>query len=252
MEVETLSCAVNEALSLKLMPTEQCNFRCITCLEDSSLGRMPESVVLGVKNLINAHLPEIKYLFIDWMGGEPLIAKDIIYDISDYILSAINKPGIKYVSTLSTDGFQLNVDTFKQLLSKEVRSYQIFLDEPIGKYRKTKHRIEGFGSFAQIWHNILSMKAVDDDFKIMIKIPVTLGNYSTLRELCENITKEFDDDQRFSVSFRVVDNHGVGTDGNLTKILQEIKELTGVDIYSLSPRPNNIVIRTDGTITREA
>lgn len=251
MKAKLPSCLPEETLSLKLMPTEQCNVRCMTCYEDSSVGRMSKKVIQGIKKLITSRLPEIKYLSIEWLGGEPLMAQDIIYDISDHILSVMNNLNVQYVSGMRTDGLQLKADTFKQLLSKEIRSYQISLDASTGKHIQTKHKIDGYGSFGQIWHNLLSMKKVDDDFKIMIGIPVTYGNYSTLRELCEHIKKEFYDDQRFSISIKVIKNHEVENTETLTNRFQEINKLIGVDQSDSSchKSPNNIVIRADGTIT---
>lgn len=193
----------NQSLSLKLIPTEQCNFRCVTCYEDPSIGRMSKKVINKIKKFIDVHLPNIKHLSVDWHGGEPLIAKDIIYDISDHILTGIKGRTIHYVSRMMTDGFQLNLNTFKKLLTKEVRNYQISLARPTGK---AKHKINGYGSFGQIWHNILSMKEVDDEFKIMIRIPVTSENSPSLKEFCELIKKGFSNDQRFSICLESINS----------------------------------------------
>lgn len=215
----------HRALSLKIILTEQCNFRCATCYENLSLARMSKRVAQGIKNLITAHLPNIKYLSVDWLGGETLIATDIIYDISDHILTEISGREIHFVSGIATDGLQLRVNTFKKLLSRGVKDYQIILG---GVLNKANHRINGSGAFGQIWYNLLSMKEVDEEFKMMINIPVTSENDSECRAFCELIKEEFSGDQRFGVLLKAIGNPG---------------EING-RVY-----PNAIVIRSDGALT---
>jgi len=216
----------HRALSLKIIPTEQCNFRCTTCYENLSLARMSKKVVQGIKSLINAHLPNIKYLSVEWLGGEPLVATDIIYDISDHILTETRGRDIHYVSGITTDGLQLRVNTFKKLLSKGVKEYQIILG---GVLNKANHQINGSGAFGQIWHNILSLKEVDEEFKMMINIPVTSENDSECRAFCGLIKEGFSGDHRFSIMLKPIVNPG------------EI-----IDRFS----PSAIVIRSDGSLTK--
>ena len=42
----------NRRLTLILMSTEKCNFRCAYCYEDFAIGKMKKEVVNGICNLI--------------------------------------------------------------------------------------------------------------------------------------------------------------------------------------------------------
>lgn len=270
MKAETIaSCLTNQALSLILMPTEQCNFRCTYCYEDFSIGRMSKEVIQGIKNLISIRIPEIKYLSVEWFGGEPLVARDIIYEISDHILAGINKRNINYLSGMTTNGFQLGTNTFRKLLSKGVKGYQISLDGPKDIHNKTRRRIDGSGSFDQIWKNLLLMRDVDEDFKIMLRIHVTPENYFSIRKLCELIKKEFSNDKRFGVFFKPIENLGGKNGGSFgvlkgqtrENILKELHDFLGPE-KNFSPldkpepyicyaaKPNNLVIRANGTLAK--
>ncbi|MFM6074868.1 MAG: radical SAM protein, partial [Dolichospermum sp.] len=74
----------DKAFELIILPTEQCNFRCIYCYEDFSIGRMKPEVISGIKALLDKRSSKLNFLNLSWFGGEPLVAKDIVLDISEY------------------------------------------------------------------------------------------------------------------------------------------------------------------------
>ena len=103
----------------------------------------------------------------------------------------------------------------------------------------------------------------------MLRIHVTPENYLSLRELCGLIKKEFADDHRFGVFFKAIENLGGENAGSFDvlkgqarkNILQELTDLVGpaknfspldnVEPYiCYAAKPNNIVIRANGTIAK--
>src|SRR5918992_3673907 len=71
-----------DRLSLIIMPTEKCNFRCIYCYEDFARGRMPAAVQRAVLRLVEREAPSLRTLRISWFGGEPLAAVEVIEALS--------------------------------------------------------------------------------------------------------------------------------------------------------------------------
>src|ERR1041384_6711550 len=69
---------------LIILPTEKCNFRCTYCYEDFSIGKMKLETRESIKKFIKKRAPLLDKLNISWFGGEPLLAKDIVLDISSY------------------------------------------------------------------------------------------------------------------------------------------------------------------------
>src|SRR6266851_4736219 len=78
-------------LSLILLPTERCNFRCTYCYEKFKQGGMRNEVVQGVKSLLSRRIPTLHTLNISWFGGEPLLSLPIIEDLSHHIVDSINQ-----------------------------------------------------------------------------------------------------------------------------------------------------------------
>ncbi len=69
-------------LSLTFLTTEQCNFRCKYCYEDFEKGKMKDEVVNGVIRYLKKNLSSYSGVSIDWFGGEPLLALDVIEKFS--------------------------------------------------------------------------------------------------------------------------------------------------------------------------
>ncbi|HLD16534.1 MAG TPA: radical SAM protein, partial [Coxiellaceae bacterium] len=150
-------CLSNQQLGLILMPTEKCNFRCTYCYEDFSIGKMPINVVEGIKQLLNVRAPELKTLNIEWFGGEPLAAKNVVYDISEHAHHLKRDyPYLQYSGSMTTNGFNLAPRTFEKLIRYDVRSFQISLDGPREWHNQTRKRINGGASFDVIWNNLKS------------------------------------------------------------------------------------------------
>lgn len=268
MKTEILAeCLNNNNLSLTLMPTEQCNFRCTYCYEDFSIGRMNNEVIRGIKNLLSIRIPEVKNINIEWFGGEPLSAKDIVYEISEHIQNEIKGREIHYSAGMTTNGFRLTQNTFRKLLSKGVKSYQISLDGPEKIHDKTRLRIDGSGSFQVIWNNLLALKEIEDDFYITLRIHVTPENYTYLKELCDLINTNFSNDKRFGIFFKCIENLGGSNGGTFDvlrgeqrkQILEELHSISGINntesnsekpYVCYASKPNHLVIRANGSIAK--
>src|SRR6476659_3478010 len=93
-------------LHLILMPTEQCNFRCLYCYEDFSAGQMKRSVIEAVKALLARRITSLDLLSLEWFGGEPLLAWPIIVEIQKCALDlAQGHPEVRLVSSMTTNGY---------------------------------------------------------------------------------------------------------------------------------------------------
>jgi len=57
-----------------------------------------------------------KYLSIMWYGGEPLLHKNVIYDLSEKFTSFCIKNSIAYSAAIVTNGFLLDSETAKKII----------------------------------------------------------------------------------------------------------------------------------------
>lgn len=263
-----ISLVSNRYLELILLPTEQCNFRCVYCYEDFSIGKMKANTVSAIKYLLQNRAAELDVIKISWFGGEPLAAKDIVLDLSEFA-QALTKshPNLRYISGMTTNAFLLKPDLFMRLVNLGINHYQISLDGTPSMHDKSRIRSNGGETFYKIWQHLLAMKATDLAFNVIIRLHLTPDNVSNMTELVEILKSEFAYDPRFSVFFKAIENlggpnsgsfktlHGQDKAGILKQFQQQLAgKLTANKIDANEPyvcyaaQTNSFVIRANGRI----
>lgn len=195
-------------LELILYPTEQCNFRCTYCYEDFLLGKMSAATIAGIKQLISGRTPNINHLQLSWFGGEPLAAKDVIYEICEHAQRECIQRGVLLTGHLTTNGYFLDVATAARLQSLGQGTYQISLDGYGADHDRTRKLMSGGGTFERIWANLLALRDSDIAFHIMFRIHLTVDNLASIETLAHAMRQQFLHDKRFSVFLKTIENLG--------------------------------------------
>jgi uncharacterized protein len=257
-------------LNLFLLPTERCNFRCTYCYEDFNIGRMRPAVSAGVKALISTRFSELHTLEISWFGGEPLVAKSIIEDISLHIKHLGKSKLINYKANITTNGYLLDLATATRLRELGITFYQISLDGPPEVHDVSRVRTDGSGTFARIWSNLLDLKKSSLDIKIVLRVHFSPETYKSLDSLIDAINHEFGGDDRFAVFFKAVERLGGPNDSSIPTFNLEQKnhvknqlidkidrslqtyDVTGsCETYiCYASKPNSFVIRANGDVAK--
>lgn len=206
----------NRLLHLILLPTEQCNFRCVYCYEDFTAGEMPRSVVDGVKALMARRIANLDILSLSWFGGEPLLAWPIVEEIQSFAGDLVREhPTVRMTSSMTTNASLLGRQRFDRLLELGVRRFQISLDGSPSAHDTTRRRAGGGGTFAQIWQNLLMMRASREDFQALLRLHVTSENRGAVLELLAMLAGELGGDSRFPVAFKAIRRWGGPNDAQL-------------------------------------
>jgi uncharacterized protein len=271
-QLSKIGAASNKRLQLILMPTERCNFRCTYCYEDFKAGRMRPETVSAVKRLLQERASDLETLTITWFGGEPLLAQDIILDVSRYAISlAAQNSRLEYQAGMTTNGYFLDYETAKVLAECGVRDYQISLDGPQEVHNQTRLRADGEGTYEQIWSNLIAIRNSSLPVKVLLRIHFLANTARLLDPLIEEVKKKLLDDSRFSVTFKAIGRWG-GANDALIQIVSEndeertIRSLTRTlfrenmsspqnmslldDYVCYASRSNSLVIRSNGDIAK--
>lgn len=203
-------------LHLTVMPTEQCNFRCVYCYEDFAAGEMPRSVVEGVKALMARRIADLDLLSISWFGGEPLLAWPIVEEVQSFACDLVrDHTQVRLSSNLTTNGSLLTRRRVVRLLEIGVRRFQISLDGAPQAHDLTRRRRGGGGSFAEIWQNLVRMRDTQETFEALLRLHVTCENLEAVYELLAMLAQEFAGDKRFPVMFKAIRRWGGANDAAL-------------------------------------
>jgi uncharacterized protein len=265
----------NKKWFLILLPTERCNCRCQYCYEDFALGKMSASVVAAIKKLIQYRTSnnELKHFTLAWFGGEPLLAKEIIYDLNEFTQNLSNNgKNFNFLSDITTNGYLLTLPVFTKLVTLGATQYQIALDGPQKLHDQTRPLANGQGTFDTIWANLLAIKESKLKFEIILRLHVHANNYKQVPALIDKIKTTFNNDKRFKVFIRKVSQLGGPNDNNQNLFPpdksweKEIPKLCdslgdGIEQWKLNTKehgqyicyasqPNAMVIRSNGTLAK--
>jgi uncharacterized protein len=194
----------DQRLQLILMPTEQCNFRCVYCYEDFARGRMRPDVIEGVVSLVQREAPRLKALSVGWFGGEPLSALDIVDDVSRRLLAICEEHGVRYDADMTTNAYLLDDERMQRCFSAQVSKFQITLDGPAETHDKLRVLAGGAPTFERILGNLLRLRDATSPFHVRLRVNFTPETAPHMPRFLEFLGRNFGADPRFSISFHPV------------------------------------------------
>lgn len=200
-------------LSLVLLPTEQCNFRCKYCYEDFKRGRMSAETQNSIVKFVKANIHKYRALNVSWFGGEPLLALDIIQSLSEQFINICKNHRVPYFSHITSNGYLLDAKTFKILYDLKVLSYNITIDGIRETHNQQKPLANGQDSFDTVIDNMLEIKerVKNQLFKINIRTNFTKEIYGSLEKYVDFFYDKFGNDKRFSFFVRPAGDWGGNT-----------------------------------------
>ena len=135
-------------LALTIAPTLECNFKCIYCYETPKKGFMSDVVQNSLIKMIKRKVDTgIDNLAITWYGGEPMMAKGVIYNLSERILSICNEKNVQYDAFIITNASLMNDDDIQKLKKYHVSGAQITIDGPPDVHNSRRINKSGKSSF---------------------------------------------------------------------------------------------------------
>lgn len=200
-------------LGLVIAPTLACNMACEYCYEPSKQDRMTASVIESIIKFVEQRAAGLGHLDITWYGGEPLLAMDVIEDLTETFLDLSKEHRFDYAASMISNGYLLNKQNVDRLVELKVRTVQVTIDGPSETHNKKRPLKNGQGSFSTILENIdyastrmgVGVRVnVDQSFSIQIvaelleelkarelerKIGVYFGQLEPSTSVCANIAE---------------------------------------------------------------
>ena len=187
-----ISCGHLQDVSLTICPTMGCNFDCPYCFEEHRAGKMSQEIQDEVIDLADKMLTSFgaKELDITWFGGEPLLAANVIDNLSRRFIDLADSRNVSYKANIITNGYLLNRENIDLLERSRVKVAQITLDGLGEEHNKTRHLAGGQGTFDRIVGNIRDNRM---PFAVNIRHNVhqdNLDQMEKLRSFVDQLAKE--------------------------------------------------------------
>ncbi len=144
------------SVRLTICTTMKCNYQCDYCMEGcykntDMTEETLQDMFLYIENELNRH--NLKHFHIQFFGGEPLLRKDIIKRISNFVIPLCDSKGISYDADIITNGYFFDKETSEELKLLRVVHAQITIDgfednyiairkAPQDAYKRVIHNIE--------------------------------------------------------------------------------------------------------------
>lgn len=177
----------NDQYSLTIAPTLKCNFECPYCYEKGiDNPTMSDEVVEKTKILIEELSKVNNALQIAWYGGEPLLAFDIIKDLSQ---QAINQFEDRYSASIVTNGYLLTEEKVKCFEELRIRFIQITIDGPPDIHNRMRKLPNGKDTFHVILKNITTAFEINPNIQIVIRVNTDKNNIDRTDEILDHLSK---------------------------------------------------------------
>jgi uncharacterized protein len=259
------------AFNIIALTTDLCNFSCEYCYETHERGAMRRGVVEGLKKLVEGKAPTVRRLSVSWFGGEPLVAQNVIWELSRSFIDSCSKAGSSYSADITTNGYLLSPATVNRLLASQVRRIQVTIDGAESSHNRNRHLVGGGGTYRRIVDNLKHMRTLADDFHVSIRVNFNDESIPTLGEFFDEISTLFGGDPRFGLYMRPIGKWGGPNDSQLsvcdpkesklieTRLTTDYAGLGALDKVvktALNPhgrvcyasKPSSVIVGPDGTI----
>ena len=171
-----------DTVALTLCTTMRCNFDCPYCFEEHNGIDMSEDVRRDVTSLAERMLGFFgaKKLRVIWFGGEPLLAQDVIWDMTARFRALAARFDASYGAHIITNGSLLTQETVDRLAENGVQNAVIALDGVGSAHDRTRHFKGGAPSFARITENLRTLRI---PFPVSVRHVITADNLDQIEPL---------------------------------------------------------------------
>lgn len=216
-------------LEFTILASTDCNFKCQYCYEQFAPQTIDHQFIEKFLLYIEKNISYYSSVFVDWFGGEPLLAKNQILMISSELKTICRKNKKSYLSSITTNGYDLDYDSFVELLNQNILFYQVTIDgnkKTHDKYRPLKN---GKGTYERIIKNLIDIKLHAPSyrtFRIVIRNNVSKRNQKECEEFSIWFNDFFGEDKRFQLfQFPIKDWGGHRIEKMKEDLFQEIEPL---------------------------
>lgn len=178
----------DQVFNLMIIPTMDCNFRCVYCYEEHKKQYMDLDTADKVLAFISKNVPRVKRLRVAWFGGEPLMGLDTIKYLTKKINSICDENNVKYSAMMTSNAYLFNEEIVSQMSDLKIDCVQITVDGMREYHNKKRPHVNGENTFDVIMKNIILL--LKNNISITFRINIDENNKNHIEEIFDIIPKQ--------------------------------------------------------------
>jgi uncharacterized protein len=213
-----------DRLSLIILPTDNCNFRCVYCYENHKNNRMSADSWDAIYAFVT-NKTQLKQLNISWFGGEPLLQASSIVQFGSRLMQYCRDNGIVFGQSMTTNGYLLTRERTQELLKHNLTKYQITIDGIQSEHDAKRYLVDKRGTWNVIVDNLRAIQDINQEYNIVIRY--NYDNGSDIDQFLKIYKQLFGGDDRFGLQISpVCDWSTTGQEGGTQVNLNMIEVLS--------------------------
>ena len=182
------------SFSIIFLPTNACNMNCPYCFEGTKNSEknyhiIDEEVLNKLLNILekeftNPLTNKIQRLYVEWYGGEPLLAPSVIKKFSEKLICFATSRSLNYQSKIITNGTLLTKENWSLLRDCNINNVQITLDGDNTVHNKKRPLCNNKNSYYTILENL---QHIPDGIYVPIRINIDKEILPTVDHLLDDL-----------------------------------------------------------------
>ena len=177
-------------LELEIIPTLLCNFACVYCYETRKTKIMSKETQHHLVKWISKEITHLDSFHVSWFGGEPLIAFDVMRNLSRQFIDLCSANNTKYTASMPTNGSLLDEKIASQLTEMNFNHVQFTLDGDEDFHNKMRPGKDGGMTFRKILNNIINFVHMETGIPISLRVNFNSESIDSVPGLFEKIPED--------------------------------------------------------------
>lgn len=184
---------------LTIAPTLDCNFRCKYCFETHPKGFMSAETQAALVKFVEQRLETAKSFSVTWYGGEPLLAKEIIYSLSEKFLELCAAKNVDYDAFIITNASLMDDADIEKFKRYKIHGAQITIDGPREVHDARRRNVTGKSTFDKLIDRVNAL--LNNELDAIVRINIDKDNISRVDELLATLREKIDRYENLKIDF---------------------------------------------------
>ena len=187
------------SFALTIAPTLACNFRCKYCFENHSKEVMTDSSQKAILDFSEEYIKNAHDFSVTWYGGEPLLARDIIFSLSEKFQELCKINNVNYNAFIITNGSLIEDRDLELFKKYNIRGAQVTIDGPKEIHDKRRINIKKESTYETIIENI--NKLLNNEYDVIARVNIDKDNIEYIDDLLTNLKERIDKYSELKIDF---------------------------------------------------